>query len=242
MASSTVVRQLPPGARGVLRTTPPWHSAAASWVVGNPGSTFGVFPAASQRVNVLSSASSPVLSDENVTRYVKAMLPVALLLIIVPMVDISLRSSSTDIGSLQWRFGTVGLLFGNMGTIILGLSLAGFVSVVVGRRSGLRAVGFVAVTLAIIIAALLVLFALDAVQVRRLVAIPAKRAVLTSSAGAAFSAMFGVLALVLLGRGALVASRGDRAAGPRRSRQGASPLVAQATGAPPVRPRAEEPV
>lgn len=179
-----------------------------------------------------------MLSDENVQRYVKAMLPLALLLILVPLGDIALRSMTTEAGSLQWRFGTVGLLFGNLGTIVLGLGLAGFVAAVTGGRNGLRGVAFVAFLIAAIVLALLVLFALDAVQIRRLVAIPMKRGILVSSVGATFSAMFATVALIVLGRGALVASRSAHAAAQRRTKASPSPLVA--AGAAPARDRAAE--
>jgi hypothetical protein len=179
-----------------------------------------------------------VLSDENVQRYVKAMLPLALLLILVPLGDIALRSMTTEAGSLQWRFGTVGLLFGNLGTIVLGLGLTGFVAAVTGGRNGLRGVAFVAFLIAAIVLALLVLFALDAVQIRRLVAIPMKRGILVSSVGATFSAMFATVALIVLGRGALVASRSAHAAAQRRTKASPSPLVA--AGAAPARDRAAE--
>lgn len=180
-----------------------------------------------------------MLSDDNVQRYTKALYPVAFLLVLVPLADITLRSFGTEIGSLQWRFGTVGLLFGNLGTVVLGLGLAGLVSVIVGNRAMLRALGFVSIILAVVLAAMLVLFALDAIQMRRLIAPQLKRGILLSSAGAAVSALFGMLALVVMGRGALTASRSDRMASDRRTKAAPSPLVAtQAT----ARPRTSETV
>ncbi len=180
-----------------------------------------------------------MFSDENLQRYTKALYPAAFLLVLVPLVDIGLRSMSAEAGSLQWRFGTVGLLFGNLGTVVLGLSLAGLLAAISGNRKMLRAIGLIAIILAVVLAALLVLFGLDAIQIRRLVAIPMRRGVLISSAGAAFSSLMGMLALAVGGRGALIASRADRAASERRTKA-AAPLVAQAPAAP--RPRAGEPV
>lgn len=180
--------------------------------------------------------------SENAHRYIKALLPVALLLVLVPLVDISLRSMAAEVGSLQWRFGAVGLLFGNLGTIILGLSMAGVIAVVTENRTLLRVIGAVSLVLALVLLALLALFALDAVQIRRLVAVPAKRQVLLSSLGAMFSATFGVVALAIGGRAALKASRGTTASAERRTKAAPSPLVAAQPASPAPRPRASEPV
>ena len=180
--------------------------------------------------------------SDNAQRYLKALLPVSLLLVVVPLVDISLRTLGTEVGSLQWRFGAVGLLFGNLGTVILGLSLAGAIAVVTENRTLLRAVGAFSLVLALVLVALLALFALDAVQIRRLVAVPAKRQVLLSSLGAMFSATFGAVALVIGGRGALKASRGTTASAERRTKAAPSPLVAAQPASPAPRPRASEPV
>lgn len=166
-----------------------------------------------------------MLSDETLQRYAKGLYPIALLLICVPLVDIGLRSMGTEAGSLQWRFGIVGLLFGNMGTILLGLGLTGFVAALTGNRTALRTVGFVAIILAVVVFALLALFALDALQMRRLVAVPVKRQILLSSAGAAFSAGFAMLALLFVGRSALVASRQVRTPAGRGASRPAQPLV-----------------
>ena len=180
-----------------------------------------------------------MFSDENLQRYAKALYPAAFLLVLVPLADITLRSFGTEAGSLQWRFGTVGLLFGNLGTVVLGLTLAGFLAAVAGQRGLLRGIGMVAILLAIILAALLVLFGLDAIQIRRLVAIQMRRGILISSVGAAFAAVMAMIALLVGGRGALLASRAERGVSERRTKPAPSPLVAQAAA---PRPRAGEPV
>jgi hypothetical protein len=159
------------------------------------------------------------------------------MLIVVPLTDITLRSLVAEAGSLQWRFGTVGLLFGNLGTVILGLGIAGLAATLSGSRGILRTVGFVALALAVVMLALMALFALDALQMRRLVQIGARRQVLVSSAGALGSAAVGSVVLLLLGRAALVSSRAARAVAERRGKPAATPLVAAAPAA-----RASEPV
>ena len=171
-----------------------------------------------------------MLNDENVQRYAKALYPVALLLVLVPLIDLSLRTFPPQFGTLQWRFATVGLLLGNFGTLLLGFGLIGLMAVLTGHRRVLRVLGFVTLVLGVLVLAVLVLFALDAVQIRRLANQNFKRAILLSSLGALFNGMFGAVALFALGRGSLVASRVARTVPAKRAPSskaagGPSPLV-----------------
>jgi hypothetical protein len=165
-----------------------------------------------------------VLSDEKLQRYAKSLYPVSLLLIMVPLTDLSLRAFPPQFGSLQWRFGIVGLLLGNFGTILLGTGLAGLIAAINGHRVVLRVIGYLALAAAVITLAVLVLFALDAVQMRQLANANYKRTVLFSAIGAMFAGLFGIVVLFSIGRGALVASR-TTAATARRARPTPSPLV-----------------
>jgi hypothetical protein len=169
-----------------------------------------------------------VLSDENLQRYVRALYPVALVLLLVPLVDLTLRSMPPQFGTLQWRFATVGLLLGNYGTILLGAALAGLAAAITGNRTVLRVVGIAALVMAVFTVAALLMFALDAVQIRRLAAPNFKRPILTSSVGALFNGGIGTVAWIVIARAALAASRAGRAATAAARgavRPGASPLV-----------------
>lgn len=176
----------------------------------------------------LLTSSLAVLTEENVQRYAKGLYPIGFLLLTVPLVDVALRAMPPQFGTLQWRFATVGLALGNMGTMVLGAGLLGLVAAIRENRKFLRVLGFAALVVAAILLAVVVLFALDALQMRGLVQPALKRQVLLSSAGAAFTASFGILAFALLGRAALGASRPARSAATRRSAAG-SPLVVATT-------------
>lgn len=165
-----------------------------------------------------------MLSEENLSRYVRALYPVGLLLLTVPLVDLVLRSLPPQFGTLQWRFATVGLLLGNYGTLILGVALIGFTAAFLGERGILRAVGMGALIMAVFTLAILVLFALDALQLRGLVAANVKRQVGLSAGGAAITGVLGALTWFLVGRAAMTASRGRSAAASRGGRA-AAPLV-----------------
>ena len=171
-----------------------------------------------------------MLSDENLQRYVKGLYPLGFLLMLVPMVDILLRVFPPQFGQLQWRFAAVGLALGNVGTVLLGLGLLGFVAAVLGHRGFLRGLGFFALVLAIVLLAVLALFLLDAVQIRQMAAANFKRQILTSSLGAAFAGGMGMIALFLMGRGALAASKATRLP-ERRVKAAPSPLVVAGSSA-----------
>jgi hypothetical protein len=170
-----------------------------------------------------------VLSDANIQRYAKSLYPISFLLILVPLMDLTLRALPPQFGSLQWRFGTVGLLLGNFGTILLGTALVGFVAAIAGDRRTLRVIGYVAMLLAVLTVALLALFVLDALQMRQLANANYKRVVLLSASGAMFAGILGTIALIAIARGALAASRGSYEVS--RRQRAASPLVVAGQGA-----------
>ena len=183
-----------------------------------------------------------LLTEENVQRYVKALYPVATLLILVPLVDLSLRVFPPQFGTLQWRFATVGLFLGNLGTILLGTGLLGLVAAIAGHRRLLRGLGYATLAVGVILLAVVVLFGLDAIQIRRLANPNLKRAVLLSSLGAMFTATMGIISLFLLGRGALGASRAPAVAA-RRPKAAGAPVVGGRRPAPelPASPMTERP-
>ncbi len=170
-----------------------------------------------------------MLSEENLLRYVRALYSVGLLLVFVPVVDLALRSYPPQFGTLQWRFATTGLLLGNYGTLVLGVALIGLTAALLGDRGVLRVVGTGALVMAVVTLALLVLFALDAVQLRQLVNVNVQRQVGLSSAAAAITGVLGTMAWFVIGRSAMTASRSARPVANRA--RAASPLVmASGTG------------
>lgn len=166
-----------------------------------------------------------MFSDENISRYAKALTPVSLLLILVPLVDLSLRAFPPQFGSLQWRFATVGLLIGNIGTILLGIAVLGLGAVLRGNNRTLRVVGYLGLVLGAIFVAILALFLLDALQMRSLATSNYKKAVVLSSFGALFTAIFAIVTLISIGRAALNASRTGIVTASRGRRPSAASLV-----------------
>ena len=164
-----------------------------------------------------------MLSEDNLLRYVRALYSVGLLLAFVPLTDLALRTYPPQFGTLQWRFATTGLLLGNYGTLVLGVSLIGLTAALLGDRGILRAVGAAALVMGVITLAMLVLFALDAVQLRQLVNANVQHQVSTASAQAAVTGLLGTVAWFVIGRSAMTASRAGRPVAARS--RAASPLV-----------------
>ena len=172
-----------------------------------------------------------MLRDENSIRYVKALYPVGFLLTVVPLVDLALRVFPPKFGTVQWRFAALGLLAGNLGTVMLGVGLLGLVAALAGHRRVLRALGITAMVAGVLLVAALGLFTLDALQVRRSANPQFLQALTVSSMGALFTGVLGVVALFSIGVGAWTATRVTRrpvAAGRGPSKAPASPLVVTA--------------
>ena len=175
-----------------------------------------------------------MLRDENSIRYVKALYPVGILLTLVPLVDLGLRVFPPKFGTVQWRFATLGLLAGNLGTVLLGLGLIGLLAALAGHRTVLRVLGIVSLIGGVLLVAGLGMFTLDALQVRRTANPQFLQALTVSSIGALFTGFLALIALFSIGLGALTATKGAprRTTAPGRgpSKAPATPLVVTAPG------------
>ncbi len=75
--------------------------------------------------------------------------PIALLLILVPLLDTVPKVLPAHPGSADWRYGAVGLLFGSVVTPIIGLAIAGAAALIARQRVGLMVVSLVFLLLAL---------------------------------------------------------------------------------------------
>jgi hypothetical protein len=167
-----------------------------------------VRPAGETTGSFLRHVEAFVLRDENSIRYVKALYPVGFLLTLVPLVDLALRVYPPKFGTVQWRFAALGLLAGNLGTVLLGLGLIGLVAALVGHRMVLRVLAIIALVGGVLLVGGLGMFVLDALQVRRSANPQFVQALTVSTLGALFTGGLGLIALFSIGLGAWTASRG----------------------------------
>jgi hypothetical protein len=120
---------------------------------------------------------------------------VALLLVLFPLIDVGQTVVPFRPGAVDWRFNAVGLYSRSLIPPMLGLALAVWTSALYEHRAGQRAIAIVSGVLALATTLMLLLFALDAVQMRTQVPEAARSSLLTATVFAIFK--FGLVAFVL---------------------------------------------
>lgn len=102
--------------------------------------------------------------------------PLAFILVLLPISDIAIGLFPLQLGNIQWRVGAVGLVSGVMLLPTVGLFLALAVAHAADHFWTRRLLAISAIILGLIFLVVLVLFALDLVQVRREIPEQAHRA------------------------------------------------------------------
>jgi len=90
----------------------------------------------------------------------------AFLLIVFPVGDLVVNVWPPRIGELQWRYGTLGLLSGFWLTPLFGVAFLVACAAALEHRGMFRLLSILSIAVAVLLAALLVLFILDWLQVR----------------------------------------------------------------------------
>ena len=150
--------------------------------------------------------------------------PLALLLVVMPIINVSLSMWPLRLGDAPWRFGAFGMLMEAIVFPLLGVTVTALGAYWLGHRRVLQALAgtLVALTAALVIA--LVLFGLDTVQVRSLVQPAGKLRFDVTVARAFGSAAFAALLLLSVARGSwkIARSSGGKS---RTARAGEDALV-----------------
>ena len=120
---------------------------------------------------------------------------VAALLILIPLLDTALSVFPPRMSDVSWRFGATGLFSRALMTPLLGLLIAFAVALLVDQRRVLRVIAVVSGISAAMLVGTVILFTLDALQMRSQVRIEAKSAFDVASAVAL--AKYGLCILVL---------------------------------------------
>lgn len=138
---------------------------------------------------------------------------VALLLIIMPLVELVLGIWPLRIGQLNWRFGAAGLVSQSVMTPLLGMLLAVATAAAVGHRLLARVLSGIAVAGGILGILAIAMFTLDALEARASVRPEAMVAFDRATIVAGMRYSLGTITAFLLGIGGWKASRkGSRAA------------------------------
>lgn len=146
---------------------------------------------------------------------------VGLLLCLAPLVDLAAGVGSVNPEAVPWRFGAAGLLSGALVLPMLGLCLVLVAAVVLDQLGLIRVLGGVAVLLFLVILAITVSFALDALQVRGQIRQEAKPAFDLATLKAAATYALEAMVLLVLGLNARTAARHAAAQRGNRKQPGA---------------------
>lgn len=150
-----------------------------------------------------------------------------LLLVAAPLLDLAAGIGSLNPGAVPWRFGAAGLLSGALVLPILGMGMMLLAAVALEQPRLARLVGVKAGVLMLIIIGVMVMFALDALQVRSQVPQDAKRAFDLATIKALLTFGLEILVLATLSVNAFRAARLVAARQAARKRDGGTLVVSQ---------------
>jgi cytochrome bd-type quinol oxidase subunit 2 len=155
-------------------------------------------------------------------RILGGLYPVALLLILSPLLDLATAVWPVRPTEVSWRFGTFGLITSALITPILGLAVLQGVAAFLEKFRAVRVVSAVNVLVGVLLVGT-ALFLLDAVQLRGTVTEAAKQSYDAAALKALVTALLEVVVVLWIGIvGMRVASADSKRAG---SRDRGSPLV-----------------
>ena len=140
---------------------------------------------------------------EHARPLVRALYPVAALLVVIPFFDLISTAWPLQPGTLQWRYGFLGLLANVLMTPLLGVVLASVAAASLGHSGTLRVVSVLWLIGAALLLAAVVLFALDVLQLQPQVADQQVTNYRAGSSIAAGKFLLSIVALVWLGIGGL---------------------------------------
>jgi hypothetical protein len=144
---------------------------------------------------------------ESLRRLSMAAYVVAAVFLLSPLVDVVTNVYPTDIGNMQWRFGAIGILSNYLISGVFGLLLATLVAAFLGHRGVLRTSAVIDLVVAALLLALMLLFALDVLQLRQTVRPEAGEMFKIGALKASLKLLMTAAALAVLGVRALKASR-----------------------------------
>lgn len=131
---------------------------------------------------------------------------IALVLILVPLLDTSISLLPPRPGELSWRFGAAGLLSQQQLLPMIGILIAATMALLLQHRRVLRGLSVICLVLVLVVIPAVVLFALDAVQLRAQVVAEARLTFDLAAAMAVAKFVISAVVLAVIGRAAWKAS------------------------------------
>ena len=165
---------------------------------------------------------------ESLRRLTPAAYAVAVVFLLSPVVDVVANVSPMEPGSIQWRFGAVGIMSNYLISAIFGLLLGTLLAAATGRRTMLWVFATLNIVTALVLLATALLFGLDVLQLKNVVRPEAAAMFKIGSAKAAFKIVTAAIALLMLGIGGFRTARGKLAASGRKGGRSDAPLIVRA--------------
>jgi hypothetical protein len=131
----------------------------------------------------------------------------AVLLVVIPLFDVTAQLLPLRLGDERWRFGAVGQLSNILLVPLLGLLLIIALATFTDSRRVKRVIGAICAILAVVMGALSVLFILDYFQVRTIVTPKFQHATAVASTTAIIKNVFTIITLFLLSRAGFAGPR-----------------------------------
>jgi hypothetical protein len=153
-----------------------------------------------------------------------ALLPVLVVMAIFPFADLVISAIPMRMDEPRWRFAAAGMLIGATPQISLALLLMLAIAALQEHRMIARLAGITAIVFALVLGATILLFGLDALEVRRLVPENAKQNFDNASLKSIVMVVLYGPVLLYLGWRALVAAKRQPGEG-KKAGEGAAPLM-----------------
>jgi chromate transport protein ChrA len=166
-------------------------------------------------------------SDTSIRPWLRGLYPLGALLIAQPVLEVVAAAWPLRFGEVGWRFGVTGSFLLLVGTFVVGIGVIVLAAWLLGHRIALRVTGIVSLVIAVCMVLAAASFALDYVQLRRLVRPDLTGRFNVTGLRAGVSMLLAIIALSVLGWSGIRASRPLDAKGrtARRTRAGQGLIV-----------------
>jgi len=156
---------------------------------------------------------------EALRRLTPALYVVAAVFILSPLVDVVTNFYPLDPGSVQWRYGAVGIMSNYLISAVFGLLLGTCIAAIAGGRMARWMFTILDLATAAVLILVLALFSLDVLQLRNVVRPEAADMFKIGALKAALKLVMVAVALALLGIGGLRAARANGGTAAKRGRK-----------------------
>jgi len=152
---------------------------------------------------------------------------IGFMLCLAPLMELAAGLGSVNPGAVPWRFGALGLMSGALVLPLVGIGTTFAAAVALEHRGMVRFLTAVAILLLVTVVGAIVIFGLDALQVRSQITQSAKRAFDLATIKAALTYATEILVLLVLSLNTLKAGRAMASRASQRKAESGTLVVAK---------------